>query len=125
MTNITQHTFFLKKIGKDIHIMLPDLELLLSLISLNYPCLKHLFLVPKMLKPVGFGCTLFAKQRFILSRYVLLQDEFIDDDDDDENNDEGDEVDGDVGGDDTDDVEDGEEEEKETFTGFTVKNKHG
>ena len=42
----TTHTFMLKKIEKIIPIMPRDLALLLTLISSNYPCLEHIFMVP-------------------------------------------------------------------------------
>ena len=34
--------------------MPPDLVLLLTLISLNYPCLEHIFVVPKVFEPLKF-----------------------------------------------------------------------
>ena len=42
----TQHTFTVKKNRKVIPIMPPDLALCLTLISSNYPCLEHIFMVP-------------------------------------------------------------------------------
>ena len=40
-----------KENRKDIPIMAPDLPLRLILISLNYPCLEHIFMVPKVFEP--------------------------------------------------------------------------
>ena len=37
--------------------MLPDLALGLTLISSNYPCLEHIFMVPKVFEPLKFYCT--------------------------------------------------------------------
>ena len=37
-----------------IPIMPPDLALWLTLISSNYPCLEHIFMVPKVLEPLKF-----------------------------------------------------------------------
>ena len=53
----TQHTYMLEKL-RDIPIMPPVLALWLTLISSNYmyPCLEHLFLVPKVFKPLKFNC---------------------------------------------------------------------
>ena len=36
--------------------MLPDLALWLALISSNYPCLKHIFMVQKVFEPLKFDC---------------------------------------------------------------------
>ena len=36
--------------------MFPDLALWLTLISLNYHCLKHIYMVPKVFKPLKFYC---------------------------------------------------------------------
>ena len=52
----TTHTFMLKKIEKIIPIMPRDLALLLTLISSNYPCLEHIFMVPKVFEPLTFDC---------------------------------------------------------------------
>ena len=43
----TRNTFMVKKNRKYNPIMPPDLALCLTLISSNYPCLEHLFLVPR------------------------------------------------------------------------------
>ena len=37
-------------------IMPPDLALLSTLISSNYPCLELIFMVPKMFEPLKFYC---------------------------------------------------------------------
>ena len=47
----TQYTFMLKKIGN-----IPDLALELTLISSNYPCLEHIFMVPKVFETLKFYC---------------------------------------------------------------------
>ena len=39
-----------KRKSKDIPIMRPDLTLWLALISSNYPCFDHIFMVPEMFK---------------------------------------------------------------------------
>ena len=44
----------LKKIEKDIPIIPPHLALWLTLISSNYPCLEHIFMVHKVFKPLKF-----------------------------------------------------------------------
>ena len=49
----TQYTFMLEKL-KEIIL----LALWLTLISSNYPCLKHLFMVPKVFEPLKFDCNL-------------------------------------------------------------------
>ena len=46
-----------KENRKDIPIFPPDLALLLTLISLNYPCLKHVFMVPKVFQPLKLDCS--------------------------------------------------------------------
>ena len=38
--------------------MPPELALRLTLISSHYPCLKHIFMVSKVLKPMKFYCIL-------------------------------------------------------------------
>ena len=43
---------------KQIFIMRPDLALLSTLISSNYPCLELIFMVPKVFEPLKFDCTL-------------------------------------------------------------------
>ena len=59
----TQHTFTLKKIEK-IFIMPPDLAQLVTLISSNYPCLEHIFMVPKVFEPLKFYCIKINMFRF-------------------------------------------------------------
>ena len=39
-----------------IPIMLPDLALLSTLISSNYPCLEHILMVPTVFEPLKFYC---------------------------------------------------------------------
>ena len=53
-----EHTTFLhvKENWKDIPIMPPDLVLLLTLISLTSPCLKHIFMLLKKFEPLKFYC---------------------------------------------------------------------
>ena len=41
--------------------MPPDLELLLTIISSNYPGLKLIFMVTKVFEPLKFDCILFKK----------------------------------------------------------------
>ena len=50
----SQHTFMLKKIGKNIPIMPPNLVLWLTPISSSYPCLEHIFVVPIVFEPLKF-----------------------------------------------------------------------
>ena len=50
-----QYTFILKKIEK-IPNLPPDLVLWLTLTSSNYPCLEHVYLVPKVFEPLKFYC---------------------------------------------------------------------
>ena len=49
-----------KENREDIPIMPPDVALCLTLISSNYPCLEHLFMVPKVFKPLKFYCIAFS-----------------------------------------------------------------
>ena len=51
----TQDTFMFKRIEK---ISLLSLVLWLTLNSSNYPCLKHIFMTPKVFKPLKFYCSL-------------------------------------------------------------------
>ena len=44
--------------------MPPDLALWLTLISSNYPCLEHIFIVPKVFDPLKFDCILFYIEHF-------------------------------------------------------------
>ena len=44
---------------KEILIMPPDLALLSTLISSNYPCLELIFMVPKVFEPLKFDCNKF------------------------------------------------------------------
>ena len=48
----------LKKLGKDIPIMPPDLALLSTLIGSNYPCLELIFMVPEVFELLKFYCIL-------------------------------------------------------------------
>ena len=41
--------------------MRPDLVLRLTLISSNYPCLEHIFVVPKVFEPFRFYCTFLSE----------------------------------------------------------------
>ena len=41
---------------KEIIIIPPDLALLSTLISSNYPCLELIFMVPKVFEPLKFDC---------------------------------------------------------------------
>ena len=51
----TQHTFLLKKIEKISRFCL-NLALWSRLISSNYPCPEHIFMVPKGFEPFKFYC---------------------------------------------------------------------
>ena len=42
--------------------MPPDLVLLSTLIGSNYPCLELNFMVPKVLEPLKFKCTIVGNQ---------------------------------------------------------------
>ena len=45
-----------KENREDIPIMPPDTALCLTFISSNYPCLEHVFMVPKVFEPLKFYC---------------------------------------------------------------------
>ena len=45
---------------KDIIIFPPNLALKLTLISSNYPCLEHIFMVPKVFEPMRFYCNILS-----------------------------------------------------------------
>ena len=45
-----------KENREDTPIMPPDMALRLILISSNYPCLEHIFMVPKVFEPLKFYC---------------------------------------------------------------------
>ena len=47
--------------------MSPDLALYLTFISANYPCLEHIFMVPKVLKPLKFGYIRFSCSSIVSS----------------------------------------------------------
>ena len=51
----TQHTFMLKKI-ENISLLCLRTWRYHELISLNYPCLEHIFMVPKVCEPLKFYC---------------------------------------------------------------------
>ena len=53
---LTQYTFMLKKIKKDNPVLLPDRRLWFTLISSNYPCLKHIFMVLEVFEPLKCYC---------------------------------------------------------------------
>ena len=60
------HNIPSKENQKDIPIMSPDQAeqaLRLTLISSNYPCLEHLFVVAKEFEPLKFGCTALYKTK--------------------------------------------------------------
>ena len=48
----------IKENRKDNPIMPPELELWLTLMTSNYPCLEHIFMAPKVFEPLNFYCTL-------------------------------------------------------------------
>ena len=45
---------------KDTPILPSDLALWLTLISSNYPCLEHIFIVPKVFEPFNLYCIVFV-----------------------------------------------------------------
>ena len=53
-----EHTKYLhvKENREDIPIMPPDMALYLTLISSKYPCLEHIFMVPKRFESLKFYC---------------------------------------------------------------------
>ena len=55
---LCEHTIYrhVKENWKDITIFPPDLALELTLIGSNYPCLEHIFMVPKVFEPLKFYC---------------------------------------------------------------------
>ena len=53
--------------------MPPDLELWLTLISLNYPCLEHIFIVPKVFESFKFYCIC----HFVLSVTIKVCNNFL------------------------------------------------
>ena len=57
-----EHTTYLhiKESRKYIAIKPPDLALWLTVISSNYLCLEHIFMVPKLFEPLKFHCTYFS-----------------------------------------------------------------
>ena len=62
----TLNMFMLKKFYP---IMPPYLALLLTLISSNYPCLKLIFIVPKVFEPLKFDCI----SKLFLTKIALSQ----------------------------------------------------
>ena len=62
-----EHTIYLyiKEKRRDTLIMPPDLVLWLTLISSNYPCLEHIFMVPKVFEPLKFYCMSELYQRVL------------------------------------------------------------
>ena len=52
----THKYLHLKENREDIPNLPPDLALLLTHISSNYPCLEHIFMVPKVFEPLEFYC---------------------------------------------------------------------
>ena len=77
-----EHTKYLhdKDNQNDTPSMPPDLALRLTLTSLNYPCLEHIFIVPKMFEPLKFYCNLFqytiaaGKNEYLYSRPLFVSD---------------------------------------------------
>ena len=64
------HTTYLhiKENRKYIPFMPPGLALRLTLNAANYPCLEHIFMVPKVFEPLKFYCiTLFYQSNDIIS----------------------------------------------------------
>ena len=60
--------------SKDIRIMPPELALELTHLSSNYPCLVHIFKVPKVFEPLKFYC-IYKQNIKILMRYNLVSGE--------------------------------------------------
>ena len=69
-----EHTIYLyvEENGFDVPIMPSDLALWLTLISSNYPCLEHLFMVPKVFKPLKFDCTWFVWRKIKILRLLPI-----------------------------------------------------
>ena len=57
----THKYLHLKENREDIPTLLPDLALLLTHISSNYPRLEHIFMVPKVFEPLKFYCIQFFR----------------------------------------------------------------
>ena len=53
----THNIPLIKDNQKGISVLLPELAVRLTLTSSNYPCLKHIFLVPKVFEPLKFDCS--------------------------------------------------------------------
>ena len=51
--------------------MLPDLALLSTLIGSNYPCLKLIYLVPKVFEPLKFDCNTMENLKWTDSHTVI------------------------------------------------------
>ena len=67
----TQYTFMLLKI-KEIVIKPPDLGLLSTLISLNYPCLELIFMVPKVFEPFKSDCNWDPRQMLLNQKACMI-----------------------------------------------------
>ena len=65
----TKYTFMLKN---KIYIPIYDLVLSLTLISLNYPCLNHIFMVPKVFEPLKFYCICYDNGAMAISLSILI-----------------------------------------------------
>ena len=61
----------MKENRKVITIMPPDLALWLILISLNYPCVEHIFMVLKVFEPLKFTVLSFESASFCDHNHVV------------------------------------------------------
>ena len=52
--------------------MPPDLALCLTLISSKYPCLEHIFMVPKVFEPLKFHCMVRVGLIYTHIRYMSM-----------------------------------------------------
>ena len=62
---------------KYIPLIPPDLALWFTLVSSNYPCLEHIFMIPKVFEPLKFYCnkeySLYTLQIFFTFHHLLPQ----------------------------------------------------
>ena len=63
---------YIRETHRDIPIMPPVMALCFTLISSNYPCLEHLFMVPKVFEPLKFDCTTIVHHLFTVNKILLL-----------------------------------------------------
>ena len=81
----TQQYLHVKENRKNIPILPPDLALWFTLISSNYPCLEHIFMIPKVFEPLKFYCTLtphcstsfWRRNKFCVFLFVSMDDKAL------------------------------------------------